>query len=140
MQRQGLQCVIQLQLVVRKCETEISRWYDIKPLTGSLCSWIKESGNISVVVGHVNKFFELALKNRFQSVSLFVANVHVAELLLAQQVSVSEKNVSREMLPGKIEFFMVAVPMYEDLNADEVRTLTQRSPLELVGSVTCENA
>ena len=54
----------------------------------------------------------------------------------------SENNVSREMLPGKIEFFKVAVPMYEDLNADEVRTLTQRrpSPLEFVGSVTCENA
>ena len=54
----------------------------------------------------------------------------------------SKKDVSSEMLPGQIEFLTVAVPMYEGMNANELRTFTQRrpSPLKLVGSVTCENA
>ena len=54
---------------------------------------------------------------------------------------VSKKDVSSEMLLGKIEFLRVAVPMYEDMNADELRTLTLRrpSPLKVVGSVTYEN-
>ena len=145
-QRPGLQCIIHgnSKLVVRNCETKISQWYDIKPLTGSLCSTTKESGNISVVVGRVNKSIELALKNRFQPVSLTVANVLVGELFLDQHIpeSCSVKNdVSREMLPGKIEFLRVAVRRTEDMSDDELRPLTPRRPssLKLVNSVICEN-